>query len=167
VGPGIQKRGVDSQTFADETDYRPTMLSLLGLQDDYQHEGRVLSEEFSSSALPRGVGQGRQQFEALAASLKQINAPFGQLGKDTLAISTVALNGSDANDATYTRLESQLTDIGTARDAIAGKMLQLLEAAEFNGQPVTLREAAPLILEADLLLAYTHLLLEVSTNTKR
>jgi hypothetical protein len=166
VGPGVLKRGIDSITFADETDYRPTMLSLVGLQDEYQHEGRVLSEEFSPSALPPGVAKGRQQFEALAAALKQINAPFGQLGKDTLAISTVALNGSDANDATYTRLENELTNIGTARDAIAGQMLQLLEAAEFNGQPINAREALPLILEADLLLATTHVLMQVSTHSK-
>jgi hypothetical protein len=166
VGPGVQNRGIDSRTFADETDYRPTMLSLLGLHDEYQHEGRVLSEELSSWALPRSVGEGRQQFEALAAALKQINAPFGQLGKDTLAISTVALNGNDANDATYTQLEKQLTNIGTTRDAIAGRMLNLLEAAEFDGQPINLREAAPLILEADLLLAYTHLLMQVSTKHK-
>jgi|HubBroStandDraft_2_1064218.scaffolds.fasta_scaffold14812_1 hypothetical protein len=166
VGPGVLNRGIDSNTFADETDYRPTMLSLLGLQDEYQHEGRVLSEELYPWALPKAVGEGRQQFEALAAALKQINAPFGQLGKDTLAISTVALNGNDAKDATYTQLENQLTNIGTARDAIAGQMLALLEAAEFNGQPITVREAAPLILEADLLLAYTHLLTQVSTKQK-
>jgi hypothetical protein len=166
VGPGVLNRGIDSHTFADETDYRPTMLSLVGLQDDYQHEGRVLSEELSSSALPRGVAEGREQFEALAAALKQINAPFGQLGKDTLVISTVALNGSDANDATYTRLENELTEIGAARDNIAGRMLSLLEGAEFSGKPISVREAAPLILEADLLLAYTHLLTQVSTEGK-
>jgi hypothetical protein len=166
VGPGVQNRGIDGNTFADETDYRPTMLSLLGLHDDYQHEGRVLTEELYPWALPRSLGESRQQFEALAAALKQINAPFGQLGKDTLAISTVALNGNDANDLTYTRLENQLTNIGTARDAIAGRMLALLEAAEFDGQPINVREAAPLILEADLLRAYTHLLMQVSTKQK-
>ena len=166
VGPGVQKRGIDSNTFADETDYRPTMLSLLGLQDDYQHEGRVLTEELSSSALPKSLSESKPQFEALAAALKQINAPFGQLGKDTLAISTVALNGSDANDATYTRLENELTNIGNTRDSIAGRMLSLLEGAEFNGQPISVRDAAPLVIEADLLVAYTHLLMQVSTKHK-
>jgi hypothetical protein len=164
VGPGVLNRGIDNNTFADETDYRPTMLSLLGLHDEYQHEGRVLSEELSPWALPKAVGGSRLQFEALAAAFKQINAPFGQLGKDTLAISTVALNGNDANDTTYTRLENELTNIGTTRDAIAGRMLNLLEAAEFDGQPINVQEAAPLILEADLLLAYTHLLMQVSTK---
>jgi len=166
VGPGVINRGVDSITFADETDYRPTMLSLVGLQDEYQHEGRVLAEEIAPWALPRAVSQSQLQFEALAATLKQINAPFGQLGKDTLVISTVALNGSDANDATYTRLENELTNIGATRDNIAGRMLSLLEGAEFGGQPIDVRQAAPLILEADLLLAYTHLLMQVSTKQK-
>src|SRR5262249_49139390 len=147
VGPGVQKRGIDSITFADETDYRPTMLSLVGLQDDYQHEGRVLTEELSSSALPKSLSQSRLKFEAVAAALKQINAPFGQLGKDTLVISTVALNGSDANDATYTRLEKELTNIGATRDSIASRMLDLLEGAEFKGKPISVGQALPLILE--------------------
>jgi hypothetical protein len=166
VGPGVEKRGIDSRTFADETDYRPTMLSLLGLKDDYQHEGRVLSEELSSWAMPKGASNDRLAFEALGAALKQINAPFGQLGKDTLVISTVALNGSDANDATYTRLENELTGIGNIRDVIAGRMLSLLENAEFSGKSINVRDAAPLILQADLLLAYTHQLMEAATKHK-
>jgi len=95
VGPGVSNRGTDSATFADETDYRPTMLALLGLQDEYQHEGRVLAEEIEPSALPSAVRESGAAFVQLAAALKQINAPLGQLGKDSLMVSTVALNGSD------------------------------------------------------------------------
>lgn len=100
------------------------------------------------------MSESQLQFAALAAALKQINATFGQLGKDTLVISTVALNGSDADDATYTRLENELTNVGATRDDIVGRMLTLLESAEFNGQPINARDAAPLILEADLLLEH-------------
>ena len=162
VGPGVNNRGMDNETFADETDYRPTMLALLGLQDEYQHEGRVLAEEILPSALPSGVRENELTFIELAAALKQINAPFGQLGKDSLKISTVALNGSDPEDETYTVLEGQLADITTARNALAGQMLVLLENAEFNGVPVSQREATPLIIQADLLVAYTHLLAEIT-----
>lgn len=164
VGPGVNNRGMDQQTFADETDYRPTMLALLGLQDEYQHEGRVLAEEIAPSALPSGVRENEIAFLELAAALKQINAPLGQLGKDSLKVSTVALNGSDPNDETYTALEGQLADITNARNALAGQMLVLLENAEFNGMPVSEREARPLIIQASLLVAYVHFLAEFTTN---
>ena len=164
VGPGVSNRGMDRVTFADETDYRPTMLALLGLTDEYQHEGRVLAEEIEPWALPIGVRENPTTFVELAAALKQINAPFGDIGKDSLKISTVALNGNDPKDVTYTRLENQLASITIARDAIAGRMLTMLEDAEFNGKPVNNLEARPLIVEALLLVAYVHLLAQVSAK---
>jgi hypothetical protein len=164
VGPGVNNRGIDSQTFADETDYRPTMLALLGLEDKYQHEGRVLAEELDPWALPDGVRDSKQNFVELAAAFKQINAPLGQLGKDSLQVSTVALNGNDANDATFNRLEHELSNITIARDALASRMLGLLEDAEFNGKSISDRDARPLIEEAFLLVAYVHLLAQVSSK---
>ena len=156
VGPGVKVGKMDDVTFADETDYRPTMLSLLGLKGDYQHEGRVLAEEVEPWALPDAVSDDGDTFVALAAAFKQINAPLGQLGKDSLKISTVALNGNDPNDATYNKLEQQLSNITIARDALAARMLNLLEEAEFSGKRISEREARPLIAEAFLLLAYVH-----------
>src|SRR5215471_18271071 len=54
VGPGIEQGdeggGVDHATFSDHTDIRPTMLTLVGLRDDYAHEGRALVEKFSHRA---------------------------------------------------------------------------------------------------------------------
>jgi hypothetical protein len=44
VGPGVDRGGVDSRTWSDHTDVRPTMMALLGLKDDYRHDGRVLFE---------------------------------------------------------------------------------------------------------------------------
>ncbi|HTZ32169.1 MAG TPA: hypothetical protein VMH31_06910 [Methylomirabilota bacterium] len=158
AGPGIKKRGVDASTFADETDYRPTMLALLGLKDQYQHEGRVLAEEFEPSALPKGIVADPDAFLSVATALKQINAPLGQLGQESLRISTVALKGNDPGDATYTKLENQLSSVTTARDALAARMLSVLEDAEFNGNRVTKLEAFPLVTEAYLLLAGVHLL---------
>lgn len=38
----------------------------------------------------------------LAQVYKQINAPVGQLGLDSLKVSTKAIESNDANDATYT-----------------------------------------------------------------
>jgi len=158
VGPGVRNRGIDGETFADETDYRPTMLALVGLQDEYQHEGRVLAEEIEPWALPSGVARDPGGFVTLAAAMKQINAPFGRLGKDTLKISTVALNGNDPGDATYKLLERELSNINAVRDNLTSRMLAELEDAEFNGRPVNGFQAAIMADEAYALLAYVHIL---------
>ncbi len=39
VGPGVLNRGVDSTTWTDHVDYRPTMLLLAGIKDSYVHDG--------------------------------------------------------------------------------------------------------------------------------
>src|SRR5437763_6009112 len=52
VGPGVQNNGIDSSTWTDHTNVRPTMLELLGLKDDYGHDGRVLIEGLDKHILP-------------------------------------------------------------------------------------------------------------------
>ena len=39
VGPGVKHVGIDQRTWADHVDTRATMLALLGLNDDYAHDG--------------------------------------------------------------------------------------------------------------------------------
>jgi hypothetical protein len=65
----------------------------------------------------------------------------GAFGLHTLQASTRALASDSPGDATYTRIESRLQQLGLARDAIAGQMRALLLAAAFGGQPVN-RDAA-------------------------
>ena len=89
----------------------------------------------------------------LAQVYKQINAPVGQLGLASLDISTRALASNDANDATYTNLESQLSSINSQRDAIAAQMIGLLEGAEFNDQQIDKAQALQLINQGQALLA--------------
>lgn len=48
AGRGVQNRGITDSVWSDETDIRPTMLTLVGLKDDYQSEGRVLVEHLHS-----------------------------------------------------------------------------------------------------------------------
>jgi hypothetical protein len=55
VGPGIDQAGVDQVTWSDHTDVRTTMLTFLGLKDDYSHEGRALVEKFDGWAQPSAV----------------------------------------------------------------------------------------------------------------
>ncbi len=133
VGPGVQHLGVNSSIWADHTDTRPTMMELLGLHDDYQHEGRVLFEVMQSWALPDAVRDHLTQLTRLAQIFKQINAPVGDLGLMTLQTSTKALKSSSPNDRTYIRLENQLLSITRMRNHIAGRILNILETAEFGG----------------------------------
>jgi hypothetical protein len=50
VGPGVKKSGIADTVWSDHTDIRPTMLALLGLTDDYEHQGRVISEFIEEQA---------------------------------------------------------------------------------------------------------------------
>jgi hypothetical protein len=152
VGPGIQHLGVDSTTWSDHTDIRPTMMSLLGLTDDYGHDGRVLVEDLDSSVQPSAV-KSSTSFVALAQLYKQLDACVGQFGLKTLSVSTTALeSGSSTNDSTYIQLENRLTAFGSQRDTLAAKMIALLEGAEFNGQPFSNTQAQPLIVQGQALL---------------
>jgi len=135
VGPGVQQLGVDGDIWSDHTDTRPTILLLLGLKDDYAHDGRVLFEVLDETAVPQSLRQHHESWIRLAETYKQINAPVGELGLATLKISTNALeSGSATDDTTYTNLENELISINKQRDAIASKMINALENAAFNGQ---------------------------------
>jgi hypothetical protein len=153
VGPGVDQVGVDGQTWSDHTDIRPTMILLLGLQDDYGHDGRVLAEELDGFALPKSVKKGGS-FIPLAKAYKQINAPVGPLGLASLGVSTTALErGTLSDDSTYTNLENQLISITSQRDALAAQMIALLEGAAFNGEEINKDQAKKLIAEAQALLS--------------
>ena len=152
AGPGVDQAGIDNTTWSDHTDIRPTMLVLLGLKDDYQHEGRALTEKLDGWAQPSAVKKGGN-FVALAQVFKQINAPVGPLGLASLRASTVGLESSDAGDATYSFVENQLASFTSQRDALAAQILALLEAAEFNNQPIPDQQSASLIQQAQDLLS--------------
>jgi hypothetical protein len=152
VGPGVKDDGVDSQTWSDHTDIRPTILLLAGLKDDYGHDGRVLSEALTGAALPPSVTGNGNIFRQLAQSYKQINASVGQFGLGTLRISNSALISSDSDDATYIQLENNLISLNAQRDALAGQMIQILEDAAFNGKPIDPAVASSLIQQANQLL---------------
>lgn len=152
VGPGVKHLGVDHEIWSDHTDTRPTMLELLGLKDDYQHEGRVLFEVIKENVLPNSLRDHSGVLSDLVKLFKQINAPVGELGLASLRISTRALESDSPNDATYTKLENKLSNITTVRNNIADQMLSLLEGAEFNNQRINVPQAKQLIGQAQNLL---------------
>ena len=152
VGPGVNQAGVDSTTWSDHTDIRPTILALVGLKDDYTQAGRVLFEDLADSALPTSVVNSRQIITQLAQVYKKINAPVGELGLKTLQVSTKAIESNDPGDSTYTNLENQLTSITTQRDSLASQMITMLEQTVFANQPVDSTQAQQLIDQGNALL---------------
>jgi hypothetical protein len=149
VGPGVRHEGINDDIWSDHTDIRPTILLLAGLKDDYAHDGRVLVEALRHDALPDSLEDQLWLFRLLARAYKQINAPVGELGRDTLAASTKALAG---DDATYASLEAKLADIGARRDAVAAKMIQGLEDAAFQGKRLDVGATITLVIQAEELL---------------
>jgi arylsulfatase A-like enzyme len=153
VGPGVQHAGPTDAFFSDHTDTRPTIMGLVGLKDDYAHDGRVLFEVLQSNAVLQGKQGDNNVITRLAEAYKDINAPVGRLGRKTFAISTAALNG---DDATYTKLEAQLTELTNTRNKIAQKMIDMLEGVAFDNKSIDKLQAELLIIEAEGLVASVH-----------
>ncbi len=152
VGPGVRRTGVDGRVWSDHTDIRPTMLALLGLKDDYVHDGRVLVEVLDARAVPQPLRAHHATLRRLGEVYKQINAPIGALGLASLEVSTKALASDTPADGRYTRLEDQLIRLTGERDAVAGRISSLLDAAAFGGRRIDEREARRLIQAGEELL---------------
>ena len=133
VGPGVRHLGRHDAVFSDHTDVRPTMLALVGLKDDYVHDGRVLAEWMESHALPHGIRQRQEDFIELAEVYKQLNAPLGLLGRKSLVWANRSVTG---NDAAYAQYLSKIGSITTERDALAEQIKTALNGAAFSNQPV-------------------------------
>ena len=158
VGPGIDQAGVNNAVWSDHTDVRPTVLSLVGLKDDYAHDGRVLTEVFDGWAVPAAARK-NGTFVPLAQTYKQLDAAVGQFGLDTLQASTAALaSGNSGDDSAYTNTENQLQSLGSQRDALASQMASLLEGAEFQGHAISSSQSSALIAQGQSLLDQAHAL---------
>jgi hypothetical protein len=154
VGPGVRNDGVTDKVWSDHTDIRPTMLALLGLTDDYSHDGRVLVEALKDENLPRALsGDSGEAFRKIARAYKQINAPVADLGVDTLVASTTGLSG---DDVTYALIEGELADLTTRRNALGSVMIGLLEGAAFDDKPIHTNVAEDLVHQAEALLDEAH-----------
>lgn len=129
AGPGVRHLGRNDQVFSDHTDVRPTMLALLGLKDSYVHDGRVLVEMLNSNALPGSLAWHQAQYVALATFYKQLNAPVGAVGMNSLALATQAITG---NDSDYQRYLAAIGPFTTARDALASEIKTALDDAAFS-----------------------------------
>jgi len=158
VGPGVANNGLDGSgaaqgpssagpnsgqgtipgagtkgTWTDETDVRPTLMYLTGLKDDYEHDGRVVTELLTK---PRGELRS-PQVTALGACYKQLDSSVGEFGTATLQADTAAIESTSSGDATYSSMVARLTQLDQQRDQLAQQIKNGLEGAAFNGSAIT------------------------------
>jgi hypothetical protein len=157
VGPGVKNLGLDGSapdsgvnsagpesgqttvpnsgtkgTWIDESDIRPTIMYLLGLKDDYEHDGRVISQVLTSpNAALAAPGVAK-----LGECYKQLNSSVGDFGTNTLIASTRGLESNSPNDKIYTNTEQALRFLDSLRDNVAGSIKGALESAAFDDQAV-------------------------------
>jgi hypothetical protein len=157
VGPGVANLGLDGTaanagpnsagpdsgqvtvpgsgttgTWVDETDIRPTIMYLTGLRDDYEHDGRVISQILTN---PNAALSGRG-VTALGDCYKQLNSSVGEFGTATLQASTKAIESNSAGDKQYLKTSRVLAGLEIGRDQLAGVIKNDLEAAAFRNAPV-------------------------------
>lgn len=114
----------------------------------------MLVEKLERSALPKSLvsqrgGDDDNDFVELARLYKQLNAPLGSIGLNSLALATRSIKGADTTYAWYL---STIGPIVTARDALAQEIKTALDAAAFGnkslrgfGADVLIRRAKALI----------------------
>jgi hypothetical protein len=119
--------------WVDETDVRPTILYLTGLHDDYQTDGRVITQILASpnSALAAPA------VTTLGECYKQLNSSVGQFGAATLIASTKAIESVSSGDHVFSSIDSHLADLEATRDHLAGQIKVTLSAAAFGNVPLS------------------------------
>jgi len=119
-------------TWADETDIRPTTMYLLGLKDDYEHDGRVITQILThpNHALSQ------PDVTTLGDCYKQLNSSVGEFGTSTLQAATTAIESNSPGDRQYLATDRALAGLEFARDRLAGVIKGDLEAAAVQNDPV-------------------------------
>ncbi len=147
VGPGVDRGGIDDQTWTDHTDIVPTMMSLLGLQTDYQPDGRVITQALVPSAAKGGNGE---SFALLGDVFKQLDAPYGDFAHSLIVAST---NGIKANDATYLSTENAIQALTSQRDALVAQMKDVLDGSAVGHREQLIHDGQDLLAQAATLAA--------------
>jgi hypothetical protein len=133
VGPGVQKQGRFDGVFSDHTDLRPTIMALVGLTDDYVHDGRVLVENLEQQALAGALKDSGPNYVNLAQAFKQINATKGSAGVNSLVAANRAIT---SDDKTYAKFLAAIGKITDERNELASDMIALLNGAAFGNKPI-------------------------------
>jgi hypothetical protein len=122
--------------WVDETDIRPTLMFLTGLRDDYEHDGRVITQilAFPNHALT-ATG-----LTNLGECDKQMNSSVGEFGTDTLEAATKAIESNSTGDEVYRKTDNALAGLEVQRDELAGQIEGELEAAAFHDTPIAAQQ---------------------------
>jgi hypothetical protein len=105
---------------------------LLGLKDDYEHDGRVVTQILTHpNAALSGPG-----VSALGDCYKQLNSSVGEFGTATLQAATTAIESNTPGDRKYLATDRALAGLDVGRDRLAGVIKNDLEAAAFQNAPV-------------------------------
>jgi hypothetical protein len=118
VGPGVRRGGINTTTWSDHTDIRPTINTLVGLSDNYEDDGRAITQILS--------GEGDRSSTKLGDAYKQVNAPFGQFAMEILKASTKALASTDP--LKYDTIETTIGNLTAQRDTLAAQIRTALNA---------------------------------------
>jgi hypothetical protein len=157
VGPGVKNLGLDGPAanqgpnsagansgltvvsdyhlpgpWVDETDIRPTIMYLTGLQDDYEHDGRVITQILRD----RNDALSQPGVTALGECYKQLNSSVGKFAADTLQADTNAVESNTTGDSEYVSVDAHLRALEVARDHLIGQIKGELEDAAFRDKPV-------------------------------
>ena len=151
VGPGVLNRGVDSATWTDHVDYRPTMLLLAGIADSYVHDGRAVVENLDPSFLPAPLSQNLGAYESLVAAYKQLTAPYGTVATSSLTLSTKSVALTD--ETAYGNYVSSLNSYMAQRDALTTTIKNYIDAAAFSGGPFDATTAGTLTSQVNAMIA--------------
>jgi hypothetical protein len=120
----------ETGTWVEEAGIRPTMLYLVGLSDDYQSDGHVITQALAS------VPPALSATEELAVGYDQINSSVGQFATDTLIADTNALaSGSSSDDSAFADEQVTLQSLADDRDAAAEKIKAVLSTAAAGKMP--------------------------------
>ena len=107
------------------------MLAVLGLHDDYVGQGLPLSPALQPGVVPYALRT--PVARELASLYKQLQAPVGEFGRETLMASTAALAAGDPGDTIYTHCTAQLSKLGAQRDSVAATIQRTLLGVERHG----------------------------------
>jgi hypothetical protein len=132
VGPGIKHLGDDNSIWTDHTDHRPTLLTMLGLKDDYQTDGRAVTQIADESALPVSLRVHHPSIQRLASVYKQLMASFGSFSMDTLVASTRGISSNTAGDQQYLDTKAAIDSLTNERNALAAQIRTGLNQAQFD-----------------------------------
>ena len=93
---------------------------------------------------------------------KQLNAPYGSFGLDTLAASTKAIKSTD--ELVYDSIETKIANLTFQRDALAGTIRSALNDSSFGGGKIDASKARGWIREAQSLIDQAHALATVRSR---